>query len=118
MPAWAPSSGWRRVPSSGETRSSKPTPLSPLDASGPSSSAAADYEPIYGGEAVRLDGDVVSRLRSVAYGSTIERTIGYAYLPASTPEGAALEVDVFDRRVGAVVGPDVIVDPAGDRMRG
>ena len=79
---------------------------------------AADYEPIYGGEAVRLDGDVVSRLRSVAYGPTIERTIGYAYLPASTPEGTALEIDVFDRRVGAVVGPDVTVDPAGDRMRG
>ena len=79
---------------------------------------AADYEPIYGGEAVRLDGDVVSRLRSVAYGPTIERTIGYAYLPASTPEGSAFEIDVFDRRVGAVVGPDVTVDPRGDRMRG
>ncbi len=79
---------------------------------------AADYEPIYGGEAVRLDGDVVSRLRSVAYAATVERTIGYAYLPASTPDGAALEIDVFDRRVGAVVGPDVSFDPAGDRMRG
>jgi 4-methylaminobutanoate oxidase (formaldehyde-forming) len=78
----------------------------------------AEYEPIYGGEAVRLAGDVVSRLRSVAYGATIERTIGYAYLPASTPEGAALEIDVFDRRVGALVGADVTVDPAGDRMRG
>jgi 4-methylaminobutanoate oxidase (formaldehyde-forming) len=78
----------------------------------------ADYEPIYGGEAVRVDGDVVSRLRSVAYGPTVERTIGYAYLPVSAPVGAALEIDVFDRRVGAVVGPDVSVDPSGDRMRG
>ncbi len=78
----------------------------------------SDYEPIYGGEAVRLDGEVVSRLRSVAYGPTIERTIGYAYLPASTPEGAELAVDVFDRRVSAVVGPDVLVDPAGGHMRG
>jgi 4-methylaminobutanoate oxidase (formaldehyde-forming) len=77
-----------------------------------------DYEPIYGGEAVRLDGHVVSRLRSVAYGPTVERTIGYAYVPASTPEGAAFDIDVFDRRVGAVVGPDVTVDPTGDRMRG
>jgi 4-methylaminobutanoate oxidase (formaldehyde-forming) len=78
----------------------------------------ADYEPIYGGEAVRLDGEVVSRLRSVAYGPTVERTIGYAYLPASTPAGAAVEIDVFDRRVGAVIGPDASVDPTGDRMRG
>jgi 4-methylaminobutanoate oxidase (formaldehyde-forming) len=76
-----------------------------------------EYEPIYGGEAVRLGRDVIGRLRSVAYGPTIERTIAYAYLPASTPEGAALDVDVFDRRVAAVVAADVLVDPAGKRMR-
>jgi len=77
-----------------------------------------DYEPIYGGEAVRADGEVIGRLRSVAYGPTVERTIGYAYLPASTTEGSGLEIDVFDRRVSAVVGPDVLVDPRGVRMRG
>jgi len=77
-----------------------------------------DYEPIYGGEAVRVDGDVIGRLRSVAYGPTVERTIGYAYLTAAMPEGAGLEVDVFDRRVAAVIAPDVIVDPLGDRIRG
>ena len=77
-----------------------------------------DYEPIYGGEAVRFDGEVVGRLRSVAYGPTIERTIGYAYLTAAMPDGAALEVDVFDRRVSAVIAPDVVFDPPGDRMRG
>ena len=87
-------------------------------ASGPSSSAAPTTNPIYGGEAVRLDGEVVGRLRSVAYGPTVERTIGYAYLPAAMPEGAGLEVDVFDRRVAAVIAPDVVVDPLGDRMRG
>jgi 4-methylaminobutanoate oxidase (formaldehyde-forming) len=77
-----------------------------------------DYEPIYGGEAVRLDGNVIGRLRSVAFGPTVERTLAYAYLPASTEEGATFEVDVFDRRVPAVVGPDVTIDPPGDRMRG
>ena len=39
------------------------------------------YEPVYGGEAVRLDGEVVGRLRSVAYGPSVERSVGYAYLP-------------------------------------
>ncbi len=77
-----------------------------------------DYVPVYGGEAVRFEGDVVGRLRSVAYGPTVERTIGYAYLPASTAEGTGLEIDVFDRRVDAVVAPDVMVDPSGERMRG
>jgi glycine cleavage system aminomethyltransferase T len=77
-----------------------------------------DYEPMYGGEAVRVDGEVVGRLRSVAYGPTIERTIGYAYLTAAMPEGAGLEVDVFDQRVAGVIAPDVVFDPPGDRMRG
>ena len=76
------------------------------------------YLTVYGGEAVRRDGDVVGRLRSVAYGPTVERTIGYAYLPADLAEGDDLEVDVFDERVPATVARDVLVDPAGDRMRG
>jgi hypothetical protein len=27
-------------------------------------------------------------------------------------------VDVFDQRIDAVIAPDVLVDPAGERMRG
>jgi 4-methylaminobutanoate oxidase (formaldehyde-forming) len=76
------------------------------------------YEPIYGGEAVRLDGAVIGRLRSVAYGPTIERTVGYVYLPAGLAEGADFEIDVFDRRIAAVIAPDVVVDSLGSRMRG
>jgi 4-methylaminobutanoate oxidase (formaldehyde-forming) len=78
----------------------------------------AEYEPIYGGEAVRLDGDVIGRLCSVAYGPTVERTIGYSYLTAALAEGTGLEIDVFDRRVAAAIAPDVLVDPLGDLMRG
>ena len=77
-----------------------------------------DYVPVYGGEAVRLAGDVIGRLRSVAYGPTVERAIGYVYLPATLEEGTALEIDVFDARIPAAIGPDVLVDPAGTRMRG
>ena len=99
------------------TRRRRTTP-DRIGASGPSSSAALTTNPIYGGEAVRVDGEVVGRLRSVAYGPTVERTIGYAYLPAALAEGAGLEIDVFDRRVAAVIAPDVVVDPLGDRMRG
>src|SRR5262245_45731605 len=76
------------------------------------------HEPIYGGEAVRRGAEVVSRLRSVAYGPTVQRTIGYAYLPADVGEGESLEIDVFADRMPATVAPDVLVDPAGDRMRG
>jgi glycine cleavage system aminomethyltransferase T len=80
--------------------------------------AGAAYLPVYGGEAVRADGEVISRLRSVAYGPTVSRTIGYAYLPSSLAEGHRLEVDVFDQRLAAVIAADVLVDPGGDRLRG
>ncbi len=77
-----------------------------------------DYLPIYGGEAVRLDGDVIGRLRSAAYGPTVSRTIGSLYCSANLAEGSELQVDVFDRRIPAVIGADVLVDPRGERMRG
>jgi sarcosine dehydrogenase len=78
----------------------------------------SDYVPVYGGEAVRHGGAVIDRLRSVAYGPTVSRTVGYAYCPAALPEGSPLEVDVFDGRIDAVIAGDVLVDPEGLRMRG
>jgi glycine cleavage system aminomethyltransferase T len=75
------------------------------------------YLPLYGGEAVRADGDVIGRLRSVAWGPTVARTIGYVYLPSTLGADAILEVDLFDNRVGAAIAPDALVDPAGTRMR-
>ena len=63
-------------------------------------------------------GECVGRLRSAAYGPTVERTIGTVYLPAGLAEGTALEVDMFAERVPATVAADVLVDPRGARMRG
>lgn len=74
--------------------------------------------PIYGGEAVRHDGVVIGRVRSAAYGPTVARTIGYVYGGADLGEGARLTVDAFDSHVPATVVPDVLWDPAGERMRG
>jgi glycine cleavage system aminomethyltransferase T/glycine/D-amino acid oxidase-like deaminating enzyme len=76
-----------------------------------------DWQPIYGGEAVRIDGEVVGRLRSAAFGYSVGRTIGTTYLPANVPEGAAIEVDVFADRVAGEVAPDVVVDQPGAKMR-
>lgn len=78
----------------------------------------ASWKPIYGGEAVRIDGEVMSRLRSAAFGHTIGRTLGTAYLPAGVGEGTPIEVDVFEDRVAGEVGPDVPYDPSGERLRG
>jgi 4-methylaminobutanoate oxidase (formaldehyde-forming) len=78
----------------------------------------SDWLPIYGGEAVRLDGEVVGRLRSAAFGYTVGRTVGTTYLPATVPEGAAIEIDTFADRIAGEVASDVLVDPSGSRMRG
>jgi glycine cleavage system aminomethyltransferase T/glycine/D-amino acid oxidase-like deaminating enzyme len=77
-----------------------------------------DWLPVYGGEAVRADGEVLGRLRSVAYGPTVATTVGYAYCPVTLEEGTELQLDVFDERVPAVIAADVLVDPSGQRMRG
>jgi glycine cleavage system aminomethyltransferase T/glycine/D-amino acid oxidase-like deaminating enzyme len=78
----------------------------------------AAYLPIYGGEAVRLEGAVIGRLRSAAYGPTVSRTIGTLYCSANLTEGCELQVDVFSDRIPAVIAAEVLVDPRGERMRG
>ena len=74
--------------------------------------------PVYGGEAVRIDGGVAGRLRSAAFGYTVGRTVGTAYLPSGVAEGTLIEIDVFGDRVPGAVAADVLVDPSGARMRG
>ena len=76
------------------------------------------YVPAYGGEAVRLGGEVVGRIRSVAFGPTIGRTVGTVYLPVDVAEGSEIEVEVLDGRTEGTVAPDVLVDPDGLQMRG
>ncbi|MEP7040864.1 MAG: FAD-dependent oxidoreductase [Chloroflexota bacterium] len=82
--------------------------------------AASDdaWLPAYGGEAVRIGGETVGRLRSVAFGHTLRRMIGYAYLPVPLAEGSEVEMDVLGHAVRGIVAPDAVVDPHGDRMRG
>jgi len=78
----------------------------------------ADFVQVYGGEAVRIGGEIAGRIRSVAFGYTVGRTIGTVYLPPDVEEGTAVGVDVFDERVAGEVAADVLVDPSGARMRG
>jgi 4-methylaminobutanoate oxidase (formaldehyde-forming) len=77
-----------------------------------------EYLPIYGGEAVYLDGQVVSRVRSGGYGFTVGRNIIFAYLPMDLAQkGTRVGVEVFDRLVPAEVTAPVLVDPKGERLR-
>ncbi|HEY5571507.1 MAG TPA: FAD-dependent oxidoreductase [Anaerolineales bacterium] len=76
------------------------------------------YVPLYGGEALYLDGKVISRVRSGGYGYTLQRNILYAYLPIELAQpGVRLNVDSFDRHVEAEVAAAVLFDPKGERVR-
>lgn len=71
-----------------------------------------DWLPLYGGEAVLLEGAPAGRLLSAGYGYTVRRNIGYAYLPVQrASKGTGLEVDVFGERYPAQVGADTLYAP-------
>ncbi len=77
-----------------------------------------EFLPVYGGEAVYLGKQVVSRVRSGGYGYTLKRNIVYAYLPLELAKrGTRLMLDVFDAVHPAEVSPTVLLDPKGERLR-
>ncbi len=77
-----------------------------------------EYLTIYGGEAVRHDGEVVGRVRSCGYGYTVRRNVALATVPAQLEQRTELTVDVFSDDAPARIEPDVLYDPEGDRLRG
>jgi 4-methylaminobutanoate oxidase (formaldehyde-forming) len=68
-----------------------------------------DYVPIYGGEAVHRDGQVIGRLRSCGYGFTARRNLAYSYLPIDLKPGGSVEVEVFGGMIPAVVTTDAVI---------
>jgi glycine cleavage system aminomethyltransferase T len=71
---------------------------------------------VYGGEAVHHEGRVIGRLRSAAYGFTVRRTLGYAYLPVELGPGVKVQVEVFGGLVSAEVSEDALYDPGRTRI--
>jgi glycine cleavage system aminomethyltransferase T/glycine/D-amino acid oxidase-like deaminating enzyme len=69
----------------------------------------AEYQPIYGGEAVHGDGAVVGRVRSCAYGFTAQKNLAYSYLPVEIKPGGQVQVEVFGRMVPAIVTADAVI---------
>jgi glycine cleavage system aminomethyltransferase T/glycine/D-amino acid oxidase-like deaminating enzyme len=72
-----------------------------------------------GSEPVRIDGELVGRVTSGAYGYTVKRSIAYAYVPSRHAEpGRRVEVEIFGEWVEGEVAPEPLFDPAGERLRG
>ena len=71
-----------------------------------------------GAEPVRAGGELVGRVTSGGYGYTVERSIAYAYLPATSSErGTPVEVEIFGKWVGGEVAAEPLYDPKGVRLR-
>jgi 4-methylaminobutanoate oxidase (formaldehyde-forming) len=70
-----------------------------------------------GNEPVRVGGEVLGRVTSGGYGYTVERSIAYAYLPASVELGSAVEIDIFGEWVPGVLTREPLLDPKGERVR-
>ena len=57
-------------------------------------------------------------MTSAAYGYSVGRCIVYGYLPAElAAEGTPVEVEYFGQRYDAVVAPEPLVDPKGQRLK-
>jgi glycine/D-amino acid oxidase-like deaminating enzyme/glycine cleavage system aminomethyltransferase T len=67
-----------------------------------------DYLTLYGGEAVHRGGEVVGRVRSAAYGFTVERNVALAKLPSDLAVGSEVAVDVIGDLVPAVVSDTAV----------
>ena len=71
-----------------------------------------------GSEPVRVEGEIVGRVTSGGYGYTVERSIAYAYLPASSaPPGTRVEVEIFGEWVPSTTAEEPLFDPKGERIR-
>jgi glycine cleavage system T protein len=75
------------------------------------------YRCVYGGEAVRIDGDVVGRVRTSAYAFTVDRMVTLATVPPELTVGTPVTVDVLGEPSDATVAPDVLYDAENERIR-
>ena len=85
-----------------------------------------DAEPIaWGGELVVRDGRPAGEVTSAAYGHTLGRAVGLAFVHAGGAaiepgwlKGGAWQIDIAGQRVRATLHTRAPYDPDGDRVRG
>jgi 4-methylaminobutanoate oxidase (formaldehyde-forming) len=70
-----------------------------------------------GSEPVRIAGEVAGRVTSGGYGYTVEKSIAYAYVPASAALGTPVEVEIFGTWVPGQITKEPLYDPGGFRIR-
>lgn len=72
--------------------------------------------PLYGGEAILRDGQVLGVTTSAGYGHTVGKWIAFAYLPAAEAGHADYEIEAFARRFAARRIAGAAYDPQRKRI--
>jgi 4-methylaminobutanoate oxidase (formaldehyde-forming) len=71
-----------------------------------------------GNEPVRINGSVVGRVKSGGQGYTINKAIGYAYLPMEhTTPGTTVDVEFFGTWATGVICEEPLFDPENSKIR-
>jgi 4-methylaminobutanoate oxidase (formaldehyde-forming) len=71
-----------------------------------------------GNEPVRINGSVVGRVKSGGQGYTINKAIGYAYLPTEhTTPGTTVDVEFFGTWATGVICAEPLFDPENSKIR-
>jgi 4-methylaminobutanoate oxidase (formaldehyde-forming) len=76
-----------------------------------------DYLPLYGSEAVMVDGKVVGVTTSGNFGYTVGKAIGYGYLPVGLVERGEVEIEAFGRVSKARIATKAAYDPGNLRLK-
>jgi len=71
-----------------------------------------------GNEPIRVAGEIVGRMKSGGQGYTLNKGIGYAYLPERHSQpGTTVEVEFFGKWGSGSVAAEPLLDPLGARIK-
>jgi glycine cleavage system aminomethyltransferase T len=70
-----------------------------------------------GGEPVFVEERAAGYVTSAAFGSSVGRSIAYAWVPASLGTGDRVRIRYFDHDLDATLADEPLFDPKGERPR-
>ena len=76
-----------------------------------------DDQVVMGGEPVFVGDDPVGYTTSATYGPSVQRSIAYAWVPASLAIGDRVGIRYFAATLPATVADEPLFDPKGERLR-
>src|SRR5215475_13944543 len=73
---------------------------------------------VFGSKPIRHDGKVVGWVTSGGFGYSINKSIGYTYLPIELAKpGTRVSVECFGIEIGAEVQKEPLYDPKGEKIK-